>query len=288
MSNVKQMIDGGSFWALAFVVFILCGVGHRLVRGRPGLQLWGLHLAALSLVVVVVLQIMQFGAPTASELLPTVLAGVLAGGLVLGPAWIVLGLLGFLCEQYRELSSAARLRADIRRREREERRQRKQRERAARQSQKQPVRDVRAEREAAEERRRNADATAENARRREDAIVACDLLYNLRAPDIGERFTREQFDEFVKKYMAADKGIDIVERRAAELQTLIQQHFEAVNPPTRFRDLSELTAWYEEQKQLIESLSVTDMDKADLYKKNFLMQLNDRYADLTHEILEKQ
>jgi hypothetical protein len=117
--------------------------------------------------------------------------------------------------------------------------------------------------------------------RREDALIACELLYALREPDIGDRYPRERFQEFVSNFLSDGKPVDVVERRAVELQLLIQQHYEAVNPPGQFRDLAELTTWYEKQLTLIENLGI-----ADIYKRDYKVQLNERYSDLTARLLE--
>lgn len=80
-----------------------------------------------------------------------------------------------------------------------------------------------AEQAAALERQRQLEEQKPLSKRREEAIAACEGVFHLRAPDIANRFSREQ----------------------------------------------------------IRSLSIEDV-----YKEDFLVRLNERYAELTQETLE--
>ncbi|MCB9924522.1 MAG: hypothetical protein H6822_20255 [Planctomycetaceae bacterium] len=117
--------------------------------------------------------------------------------------------------------------------------------------------------------------------RREDARVACELLYALREHDIEERYPRKRFEEFVNTFVRDDNPVEVVERRAGELQRLIEQHYEAANPPEEFLDLAALTLWYEKQLATIEKLDV-----ADIYKQSYKVQLNERYSELAERLME--
>lgn len=282
MNYVTDLIDDGDLCALIFVVIIMVAIGQRLVQGRPNSQLWGLRIAAANFLVFAVVRGVELAASTADDLLSALIVGLLASALLLGPTWIVLAILEFSHERYQKLMRSVRASAEMRRTERQQRRQRRDRERAARELQQRTPEQQRAERRAAEEQRRLEAQREESARRREDAIAACELLYQLREPDIGRRFPREQLDKFIQKYMGADRSTEVIERRADELRQVIQQLHEAVDPPTRFTELSQLTAWYEQQKQQVQSLSVAEM-----HKEDYLAQLNERYTELMQQILEK-
>lgn len=117
-------------------------------------------------------------------------------------------------------------------------------------------------------------------RQREEARVACELLYALREPDISSRFPRKRFQKFIDAYLTGDKSTEVVERRAAELQALIHQHYEAVNPPEQFRSLEEVASWYETQRQQIDNLDIEEIFKAD-----YLVQLNERHDELMETVL---
>ena len=118
-------------------------------------------------------------------------------------------------------------------------------------------------------------------KRRADARIACELFFSLYAHDIGDRFPKQSFDDFVRRYLGDEQPPELVEERAAQLRESIQRHYEQVNPPEKITDLGQLARWYEKHKRKIERLSVGDS-----YKQDYLIQLNERYADLTQQLLE--
>lgn len=281
MQYVDNLIAEGNWLALVFVAAVLAYIGQAIVQDRSLMKPWGMRIATVAFIVFAAKRALQYGAPGSEDLVAAVLHGLLAGAIVLGPAWIVLAGVGFCNDRWGEMQQAASRRSEQRRREREVRqrqrelaRQERERERLA------PEREI-AAREAAERQLVVEQQRQIESHRRENARVACDLLYALREPDIGERYSRERFEQFVSTYLGDSKPIDLFERRAAELQQLIQQHYEAVNPPEKFRNLAELTTWYEEQLTHIENLSI-----ADVYKREYSTQLNERYSELTERLLE--
>jgi len=278
MTYISNLIHHGDCFSLVVVIAILYGIGTRMVDSHPLLRLWGTRIAVAVFVVFVVADVAEAGSPTAHELLWAVLCALLAAGLAVGPAWIILAIAGFLHGNLKRAREEARTRADQRRKWKEDRqRQRKARRRQTENQQREPG----PEQTSAEEEALRL-AEQEVSRRRENARVSCELLYNLYAPDLTDRLPKETFQDFVGKYMGEDQPIDIVEERAAQLQTMIQQHYEQVNPPEKLTDLGRLVRWYEKQKKKIERLNVDPS-----YKEDYLVQLNERYADLTQRLLEK-
>jgi len=284
MKDLLHIIDTGDVCALGLLILITIIAGAAMIGANATLKLWGQRIAAGAFVLYFIYGFAQFEPSNAEDWVYIAFRGVLAAGLALGPSWIVLSIVGFVYEHYLKMSRVAHARAVTRKHNREQRREQR------RQSQQQTAEPLspekeeavlEAEREAEEQRRREVQRQIELSKRREEAIAACEVLFHLRAPDIGNRFSREQFDEFVKKYMGEGKPIEVIEDRAGDLQQLIQQHYESVHPPMRFTDLSALTAWYERQREQIRSLSIKDV-----YKKDFLIRLNERYAELTQETLE--
>lgn len=278
---LHELISNGDWLGLVFVAVVVGYVGKAMVQHRPNIRPWGGRIALIAFIVFAAKRALQYGEPGTEDLVAAVLHGLLAGAIILGPAWIVLAGVGFCNDRWSEMQQAARRRSDQRRREREVRQ--RQRELARQESERErlaPEREL-ATREAAERQRVVEQQRQIESHRREDARVACDLLYALREPDIGDRYSRQRFEEFVSTYLGDSKPIDVFERRAAELQQLIQQHYQAVNPPEKFRNLAELTTWYEEQLTLVENLSI-----ADVYKRDYRAQLNERYSELTDRLLE--
>lgn len=119
-------------------------------------------------------------------------------------------------------------------------------------------------------------------RRRSDARANCELLYGVHAPEIGSRFSRQDLDTWIKKHMADDQDPIVVERRGDQLRRLIEHHREQVKPTPRFATIEELARWFQEQKQRVESLPIEEKTK-----RMHLVELNQRYAELTGELLQK-
>lgn len=146
--------------------------------------------------------------------------------------------------------------ADRARIEAEERRSRPERERA--------------EREAAERKRRDeADR-----RRREDAREACELLYAQHAPEVGSRLPQATFEEFVKKLLRDDLPPDLVERKAAEVQSLIRSHIDQARGGKKPETVGQVQAWFAEQKQQL--LGVSDERLRESFEALLLQQFHER------------
>jgi len=92
MNYVTGLIDEGNLCGLLAVLLIMAGVGQRMVQNQQELQLWGVRIAAIAFVVFTIMRIIEFGVPTTSDLLSALMVGLLAGALVLGPAWIGLAI----------------------------------------------------------------------------------------------------------------------------------------------------------------------------------------------------
>src|SRR5205085_12217408 len=110
----------------------------------------------------------------------------------------------------------------------------------------------------------------------------CELLYSLYAPEIGGRYPKALFDAFMAKYMGDAHPPEYVEERAEQLRAMVQQHHEKVQPPLQFTTLAEVAAWFQEQKEQIDASPVDAQAKRVL-----LVQLKERYHELTSTLLEK-
>ena len=118
--------------------------------------------------------------------------------------------------------------------------------------------------------------------RKQNARASCELVFALHASEIEKRFTRKMFDDFVKKYMGDDQPPEVVEQRAFELKQVIQQHREKVSPTPQVSNVEDLTRWFIAEKARIEGLEIDGP-----LKKNLLVQLNERFAELSSQMLEK-
>lgn len=281
MTFIQDLVYAGDRLALLFLIGLLCFIGNKMVHSQPTMETCGSRIAIGVFLLSAVLLTLEAEPVGAMELACVVLASLAAAGLILGPAWMALAVLGRMYGFYRRAADAARRAADQRRNNRQEKQREKRRHLEQAQWEHQaPHR----EREANQaERQRLLDATkkAEEDQRREDARVACELLYDLREPDIGSRFAREKLDQFLGKYMDDGKPVEVVERWASELQLLIHQHYEVIKPSVKFSNLAQLTAWYEQQKSQVHDLTINE-----LYKPDLLVRLNERYSELMERVLD--
>ena len=128
-------------------------------------------------------------------------------------------------------------------------------------------------------REREAANKLDAQKRREDARAECDALYALAAPEIGTRFSKKDFVEFVSKYMTDTLPPEVVEERAEQLKGIIRHHWERIEPPRQ--SLKELSEWFE--KRMSELQSVPD----EKLRKTLIVQLKVRYSDLTSTMLSE-
>ncbi len=126
-----------------------------------------------------------------------------------------------------------------------------------------------------------ANAAAEAKRRCEAARAECELLYALAAPEIGARFSKQDLNEFLTKYMSDASAPEAVEQRAEQLKKIMREHQAKVEPRPKFASLQELSAWFEQQ--MAELQSVPD----EKLRKSLVVQLKAKYSDLTSAMLSE-
>ena len=281
MKGMLDILDQGDPCALFTVVLILVGVGGRL--SDPIRRRWGVGLGVVAF--------LAYGGyawdvllpSTAQALLGITLRSLAAGGLATGLAWLALPPVDFLyrhavllpAEKCRAgAEAAARRRAErARLREQEEARRRREEEYAR----SAPERE-RAQREA----EAAAPQRAEAQRRREEARIACEVLYALHAPDIGQRLTKETFDDFVKRRLGDDRTPEYVEERARQLREIIERHAEKVCPSPKESTVEETMAAYRLEVERITAAGL-DPDWRDALLLKLKDQLFERLTRRTEE-----
>lgn len=281
MHDIIDALNHADFCSAILLIALLTFVGQRMVAGENNLQCWGLRLAAVAFVGFCAHGCLSSRVADLQAWLEIAVRGVLAAGLMLGAAWILLPIgafvyrhtIGLLLRALQERRQAAELEKD--------RRQAHERDEAERQR----LREEHERREQELERQRplaeaQCQAEAEAQQRRADARAQCELLFSLYAPEIGKRFPRSMFEDFVRRYMGDGHPPEQVEQRAAQLQTTIQQHLEKVEVVPKFRSLEDITHWYQGQKTNLERLP------DDANKRRLIAQLNAKYADMTTRWLE--
>ena len=98
-------------------------------------------------------------------------------------------------------------------------------------------------------------------RRREDARAKVELFFNVHAPELKNRFTREMLDDYVRRYMGDDKAAEVVEARADTLLEVIRQHLEKVQPAAARDTFDDLLARFALRKRKIQESDLDTQDK---------------------------
>jgi hypothetical protein len=143
----------------------------------------------------------------------------------------------------------------------------------------------------ADEERRDNDERQALARRalelvaqqtRDQARLACELEYSRFCPSIQSRFPRTDLDDFLVRYMNDKLAASDVEARSVQLLALIRLHADQSGQGTKHPTIDELAAWFVAEKAKIASLPLEDK-----LKYYHLAELNERYSDLTSEIMRR-
>ena len=82
-------------------------VGDRMINGYPSLRIWGIRVSATAFLGFTANHTICQNASTGSNFAMAAVIGVFASIVVLGPAWIVLALFGFVHNHYRNAASSA-------------------------------------------------------------------------------------------------------------------------------------------------------------------------------------
>jgi hypothetical protein len=282
MDAALNLINSNDVVALIGLVIVVCWIGGRMIQREPQLNQWGWRLAAGAFIGYCFLMGSELEDQTPGEWLGIVCRGILAAGLTLGVSWIALAVYGFMKSASDRAAREAASRADDRRCAKEQkRREREEQKRRAEWERDAPERER--QRQIAEERRLQQEAVSREARQtREDTRYACELFYNLHAPKIADRFSKQDLHDFLDRYMGDTQPLDVLRRRSNQLTETIRQHVEAVDPPEAIGSLEDLAVWYAKQKGQVESLEVEA-----IFKHEFCLQLKERYTELTQRLLEE-
>lgn len=114
------------------------------------------------------------------------------------------------------------------------------------------------------------------ARRREDARARCEIQFNLHAPELGERFTRQMFDDFVARHMGDNCPPEDVESRADQLLQVIRQHADKGSTGRKDLSIAERAKHLDEQVRQIQDSNLVEREKETLIimlKRQFMTGL---------------
>ncbi len=279
MFQITHIIETSDVCSLSFLIMLLTLVGQPFVARSPELHNLGVRIAAGVGLVYAGLTILERDLGTAGEIAALVLRSLAAGGVVLGPTWIVLSVGAYVRDQHRRMSAAAEARAAARRRERERRKQdaeeKERRRRADREWERTRPERERATREAADQAARRAQIEAERKhqealrqtdeqRRREEVRYKCRLLYDRYAKELKTSMSQKRFDEYFATYLSDRYSAEEVERRGRELQAMLLDTVRPASPTRQRRTLSEIQEEFTRRRNEVQTTSLDEDAKAAL------------------------
>ncbi|MBC7817976.1 MAG: hypothetical protein IAG10_13880 [Planctomycetaceae bacterium] len=273
--STRDIVATSDVVSALVLVGLLNWLGSLAVAGSPKLKQWTRRLALGFLLAYAAEAIVRDSPSDTTDLLAITIRSCLAGGLAQGLACLFLPAISFLWQNTlgalirfikHVFQTIAQRYSDLERRLGDVEVRRREAQLAT---------------QSAPSREREAATRVNAQKRREDARAECDALFALAAPVIGTRFSKQDYTEFVSKYMANTAPPEVVEERAEQLKAIIRQHQERVEPLPSRKSLQELSAWFEER--MSELQSVPD----ERLRKTLIVQLKVRYSDLTSNMLSE-
>lgn len=120
-----------------------------------------------------------------------------------------------------------------------------------------------------------------DSQRRDNARALCERLFWQYAGELGERFTRDDFEQYVKKFLSDDDPAELVETRASEFQSFLQSQVEEEIPESKPITLDELQDWYDREQS-----RVTCLELDERMEQSLLATLHKRYHELLADLYE--
>lgn len=117
-------------------------------------------------------------------------------------------------------------------------------------------------------------------RRREEAQLRSDLLYERHARQLAASFPRDRFDQFIDRYMGGATDPQLVEQREQLLKEMIVDSLGTTLPP-RFISMNELAAFFAARREEINGLPHSDE-----VKDAYIVQLNKLEDDALRRFLK--
>lgn len=279
MSTLLDILNHGDLCSLCVLGAIFLLIGSHLPDSNIRRVGQGLAVSVFLAYEVYALDIFR---PRRSEdLLSIAVRGLLAAGLTLGLSWTTLPFFTWLLRTaivfplFRIRTVTARVwrlsqeRAERRRTELERRRAQEKYDRSAPRRERQRL-----------EMEEQARIEAEAQHSRQEARAQCEILYSIHAPEIGQRFTRDMFQDFVTRHMGEEHPAEHVEERARQLKDILQRHLEKIDPPKKKMTLADLAQWFLGEKAQIDAAAISEEDKAAL-----ISQLEERYTKLQEKCI---
>lgn len=246
MNAILDRFEGNLFAALVTIA-ILVWVGSKAVAGRQNLRVWGWRIALIAFALYFVEAFATKEAGESELFLSSGLIALVIGGLALGTSWIVLSIATFLLHELRGIvPSLFRLR-----READERRRREAERLCARDEERRNA-EEREKRELEKQRLQLAKVETEKVdkKRREDARLRCQMLYDRHQVALAHHFSRERLHEYFQTFLTDTHPPDQVEERARLLEQLLHQALEvASRNGQKFHSLGEIANYFRDRRE---------------------------------------
>jgi hypothetical protein len=242
----------GNVLNLLILILVCGGIGRSAVGHSESLRVWGWRCALVAFLLRVLSDLSLQGGTDPDLLVSTVLRGVVAGAVILGPAWIVLSLGQFLFGNARSLVDRRNRR---RRWEQEQLRNEQERLRLGEERMRQNRLRAAAEEERRRQRQELESREVVEQRRRDDVRLECYLLYDRHVNQLQEYFPREMLQEYFDTYMQTSHSATVVETRARLLMEMLRDQINSkTDRMAAFTSLADVAAYFQEQSREIDAL----------------------------------
>lgn len=266
-----RIVEDANVFFLLCLLLVLSWIGASAINGRP-------HLASIARQFSFCVLLGYLGyrgythRPKGPEmLLVIVLRGLIAAGYALVVCWIILPVLATIRDFLaHSVSGASRFNRPNPSYHREPERRPEVRPVVATPPMSESQRAAEAARIEAENRRTEElnQQRLVASKRREEARLRMELLYERHARELSAIFPRERFDAFIKKYLNDEVGVDSVEEREKLLRETINDAL-GTTSDIKFGSIQELAAYFQQRREEIQAMPFSD-DVRDAY----LVQLN--------------
>jgi len=275
MTYVRDLLNEGDLCVLAIVVFGLFYTGRMFVQDKPQLRRWGGRLAAITFIGFGMLRLLETPRPMADDILAALFVGAAGAGLIIGPVWMVMGVLAFGFDYLQRAHQALKQRRERRkytrnaaRREREQAQQR--RDLAKEERRLRPIRDQ--QRQEDERRRQDIERRqSEETRRKSILRLECQLLYDRNSIELQRFLSRERADEYAQAYLSDNHSLEAVEEAASLFRDMIRDAIaESTAGRTDTPSIGDLSERFRRQREEVRAMDADNETKESLL--SILMQ----------------
>ena len=280
-----NIIENGDLCSSIMLLFCLSCIGGRAIQEQPELAPWGARTGLMALLTYVAFQSPTFCPTSPEELLWILLRGLLAAAYATTLTWILLPVAVVVWRLTgRRIVDAMRAACAAERKRQDERHaatlRSQERQAIVRPSRPLSPEQEQQQREAESLARVAREAEETASRRREEARLRSDLLYERNARLLSGSFPRERFEQFMNRYLGNDTTPDLVEKREQLLREMIMDSL-GTTPAPKFASMTDLAAFFAARRQ-----EISDLPHADDVKDAYIVQLNKQEDEALRRFLK--